>query len=325
MKSNDNNINFKSENQITGKMKLKLDKDFSKLMEASQKTGVPLTFMGDRIIDFKINGRSKYDFIKPDKIVISPSAINFDLKWGDKYYKEIPFDRQVITENVIIFKTTFYANFPVVLKMRFKFDEENNKFNANFSLNPKSNKIKDILNYEMIKKECDGNNFEIKLSEDDKYLFKGNFSNNQVNENYLKFYKKVDKINDYLNLNICLKEDYVVINKDAEIANAICEFIKYKKIKLETFKISLEIFINQLEKILMNNQQFLLKQDNYVVTLLDNEVNLGSYQIYIDEYEILNKDELIDILNSNKYNENPINISIILKSTKDDLYLDFSK
>lgn len=57
-------------NEIVGNIKLRLDKDLKKLLKTSEKTGVPLRFSGDSILDFKVEGDSRYESnIKPDLAV----------------------------------------------------------------------------------------------------------------------------------------------------------------------------------------------------------------------------------------------------------------
>ena len=84
--------------EIEAKMKLKLDKNINELLAASEKTGIPLTFRGDRIIDFKVINNDKNEHFIPDQIVFSPPAILLNFKLGTVYYKEIPFDRKIISD-----------------------------------------------------------------------------------------------------------------------------------------------------------------------------------------------------------------------------------
>lgn len=42
------------DNEIVGNIKLRLDKDLKKLLKTSEKTGVPLRFSGDSILDLKL-------------------------------------------------------------------------------------------------------------------------------------------------------------------------------------------------------------------------------------------------------------------------------
>ena len=71
MQNNERSIFMDNENnEIVGNIKLRLDNDLKKLLKTSEKTGVPLRFSGDSILDFKVEGDSRYESnIKPDLAV----------------------------------------------------------------------------------------------------------------------------------------------------------------------------------------------------------------------------------------------------------------
>jgi len=316
----------KNENKITGKIKLKLDKDFNKLMNMSEKTGIPLTFRGDRIIDFKINGVPGFNNIKPDQIKIGLPAVYFDLKFGETEFKEVPFDKLKITEDTIVFKSLFYSELDINLKLKFKFDKSNKNVTLNITLSPKSNKIKDILHYEYKKREFSNETFQLIPYGDTNHIIEGELPLGDFNNEEIEFYKNVCYINDELNLDLMVDEDYIICNDDFESVNMICSFIKDKKIKLDNISISMKTKINILEEfITQDKRQVLLEQEQYLIKLLGNEINLGHCKVKINEYEILNINELNEIYNNHKEDNGLIEFTAILKEYgSNDLYLDFT-
>ena len=289
-------VDNSNKNEITGKIKLIVDKDFDKLMNMSKKTGIPLTFRGDRIIDFKINGVPEYNNIKPDQIKIGPPAVYFDLKFGKTEFKEVPFDKLKITEDTIVFKSLFYSKLDINLKLKFKFDKTNKSITLNITLSPKSNKIKDILHYEYTKREFSNETFQLTPSGETNHIIEGKLPLGDFKKEIIEFYKKVCYINEKLNLDLIVDEDYIICNDDFESVNMICSFIKNKKIKLNNISISMKSRIKILKKIITQEKRpVLLEENQYTIKLLGNDVNLGHCKVKINEYKILNIDELNEI------------------------------
>ena len=319
-------VNSSNNEKITGKFKLKLDADFDKLMSMAEKTGVPLTFRGDRIIDFKINGIHEHDYnIVPDQIKIGPPAFYFDLKVNELEFKNVPFDKSEVNDNIIIFKSLFFSELDINLKIKFKLNKENVILNVNIS--PKSNKIKDILSYEIRKREFSDSVFQLMSSGNNNLKIEGKLPKSVFDDHELEFYKRADYINKKLNLDLVLDEDYVITNNDFKCVNMICSYIKTKKVKLDEISLSIKTYASILKEFIDNDQrQVSIRQDKYVVELFDNKINLGPCKVNIDKYEILNFDELNEFYKRNKNNPNLIEFSAILKEFgSDELYLDFTE
>ncbi len=315
------------DNEIVGNIKLRLDKDLKKLLKTSEKTGVPLRFSGDSILDFKVEGDSHYESnIKPDFIEIGPPAFNFDLKFGGNEFKDVPFDRIKTSDYTYIFKTMPYSTLDVDFDIKLRLDNLDIDPSLTLTIHRKSNKIKDILNYEIRKRELANGTFQLIPFGVDKFKLEGELPTMSFDDDILDFYKKVNHINEELKLNIVLNDDYCISNDDFISANIICDFIKNKKIKLNTLPLSMKTNIFGLNQLLTErNEKFTLKQNEYHVNLIGNEINLGSYKIEIKHYEIVNFDELNEIYINNMENEDLINITVILKEKdSDELYMDFN-
>ena len=323
----DDENQFNKNNEIVGNIKLRLDKDLKKLLKTSEKTGVPLRFSGDSIIDFKVEGDSRYESnIKPDFIEIGPPAFNFDLKFGGNEFKDVPFDKIKTSNHTYIFKTMPYSTLDVDLDIKLRLDNLDIGPSLTLTIHRKSNKIKDILNYEIRKRELSNGTFQLIPFGVNKFKLEGELPTVFFDDNVLDFYKKVNHINEELKLNMVLDDDYLINNDDFISANIICDFIKNKKIKLDTLPLSMKTSIFGLKKLLIErNKQFTLKENEYQVNLIGNEINLGSYKIEIKHYEIVNFDELNEIYVNNLNNDDLINITVILKEKdSDELYMDFN-
>ena len=314
--------NFDNDEVIKGHLTLKSDKDIIELLKISNLSGVPLVFKGDRIVDFKIDGISGLNNFKPDKISIGPAAFHFDLKFGKLDFNKVPFDKKMISEDIIIFEPSIYANIDFNVKLKI-IRSDNYRFNINIS--PKSNKISDILNYEVLKKNAFNNDFELKISDENIRLYKGKLPIGGIDEDELKFFTQVNKINEELHLNILIDEDYVIRNKDFEIADSLCEFIKNKKIEIENINISISSKASDLSKFLNEGKEVLVEEKNYKVKLLNNEINLGACKVFIKEHKLINFNEIKKLYDENKDNEDIISTEIMLKDLNSEkLYIDFN-
>lgn len=219
-----------------------------------------------------------------------------------------------------------YSTLDVDFDIKLRLDNLDIDPSLTLTIHRKSNKIKDILNYEIRKRELANGTFQLIPFGVDKFKLEGELPTMSFDDDILDFYKKVNHINEELKLNIVLNDDYCISNDDFISANIICDFIKNKKIKLNTLPLSMKTNIFGLNQLLTErNEKFTLKQNEYHVNLIGNEINLGSYKIEIKHYEIVNFDELNEIYINNMENEDLINITVILKEKdSDELYMDFN-
>lgn len=312
-------------NEITGTIKLKIDKDLRKLLKASEKTGAPLIFGRDNIIDVKIEGDPNYNpSTKPDLIEIGPPGFYFDLKLCMKEFNNVPFDLTNKGE-IYTFNSMPYSKLGVDLEIKFKLDDLSQEIDSSITIKRKSNKIKDVLNYETVKR--DFSDCKIQFIPFGKYEHKleGKLPKIIVDDTLFDFYKQVNYINEKLNLDIVLNEEYVLLNGDIINANIISEIIKTKKFKLSKIPVSFKTTMFGLNYLLkQENKQFTLKQDEYTLKLLGNEIKLGPYTIELEHYEILNYEELKEIYENNKNNPESMEITAILKEKDcDEFYMNF--
>ena len=315
----------KKQNEISGTIKLRIDKDLRKLLKASEKTGTTLIFGKDNILDVKIEGDPNYNpSTKPDLIEIGPPGFYFDIKLGSKEFNNIPFDLTNDNE-IYVFKSMSYSKLGVDLEIKFKLDDTNEDIDSSITIKRKSNKIKDVLNYEIRKRDfsdCIAQFIPFGINE---HKLEGKLPKIIFDDTLFEFYKQVNYINEKLNLDIVLDEEYELINGDIINANIISEIIKTKKFKLNEIPVSLKTTKSGLNYLLkQENKRFALKQEEYTLKLLGDEIDLGPYKIEMEHYEILNYEELKEIYENNKDNPKSIEVTAILKEKDcDAFYMDF--
>lgn len=315
----------KKQNKITGTIKLRIDKDLRKLLKASEKTGVPLIFGRDNIIDVKIEGDPTYNpSTKPDLIEIGPPGFYFDLILDAKEFKNIPFDRTKDDE-IYTFNSMPYSKLGVDLEIKFKLDDPSQEIDSSITIKRKSNKIKDVLNYEIRKRDFSDCIVQFIPFGINKHKLEGELPKIIVDDTLFKFYKQLNYINEKLNLDIVLDDEYELLNGDIINANIISEIIKTKKFKLSKIPVSLKTTASGLNYLLrQKNKQFTLKQEEYTLKLLGDEIKLGPYKIEMEHYEILNYKELKEIYEQNKDNPELIEVTAILKEKDcDKFYMNF--
>lgn len=318
-------MNDKKLNEITGTIKLRTDKDLRKLLKASEKTGVPLIFGRDNIIDVKIEGDPNYNpSTKPDLIEIGPPGFYFNLKLGMKEFNNVPFDLTNDGE-IYTFTSMPYSKLGIDLEIKFELNDLNQYIDSSITIKRKSNKIKDVLNYEIRKRDfsdCIAQFIPFGVNE---HKLEGKLPKIKFDDTLFEFYKQLNYINEKLNLDIVLDEEYVLLNGDIINARIISDIIKTKKFKLNEIPVSLKTRMSGLNHLLkQENKQFTLKQEEYSLMLLGDEIKLGPYKIEMEHYEIINYEELKEIYENNKNNPKSIEVTAILKEKDcDEFYMDF--
>ena len=218
-----------------------------------------------------------------------------------------------------------YSKLGVDLEIKFDLNDMNQDIDSSITIKRKSNKIKDVLNYEIRKRDfsdCIAQFIPFGIK---KYKIEGKLPKTIVDDTLFEFYKQVNYINEKLNLDIVLDDEYVLLNGDIINASIISEIIKTKKYKLNKIPVTLKTSMLGLNYLLkQENEQFILKQDEYKLNLLGDEINLGPYNIELEHYEILNYEELKEVYEQNKDNPESIELTAILKEKDcDEFYMNF--
>ena len=301
-------------------IKLNLHEGFENQIDLNPTVGNPIKILGDRIEYIEIGEGENYEKHAPDMIILSKHH-QLDLKIDNTPY-DLEFKKEILSKNCILFTSKPSKNLDLILKLKLKFDFENNNHKISLSPIPKSNKIKDILSQIKFKKECSEKDFEILF--ENKTIFKDKFPKIIIEEEYIEFLEKVDKIDKKLNLNIIYDEDYKLTNKDFENAETLCHYIETKTIDAKDIKVKFKISVLQLKKILNQENKYVeLKNPNYNLNLLNKNIELGSFKVKINSLKIINKDELIKIVETDNEKET-INVEIIMTDEKSEVLLDFN-
>lgn len=311
--------NKKKTDEITFQISLKTDKDFMRMLKTSKITQIPLKFFEDNIEKICINDEE----ISPYMIQIGPPAsMEFiDFKIGEKIYKNIPFNSKLNLNDEMIFESIPSSDLRMNILFKIKL-LDNNKINVSLSLYEKSDNIKDLLNFELIKKEWFGKSFEIYMFE--KPLLNGVFDIFDINEDLISIYKKLNYINEKLNLNLKHEKDYIISSDELKNIDYLCDYIKNKKIPIDNFSVTCEVPATTLNYMLTNKKNIECSGKNSI-RLLNETIDLGTFHIKIKEPIYLNLDELDEIYETNKNNTNPIKIPLkITSDNPEELFLNFN-
>ena len=309
-----------SDTGIPFSIKLNLHKGFEDNLDLTPTPGNPIKIVGDRIEYIEIGKGKDYKKYTPHMITIS-TPFGLKLKIDNKEY-DLEFKKEIISENCILFTSKPSESLNLILKLKFKFDFKTKNHKFSLSLIPKTDNIKDLLYQIKFKKECSEK--DIELSYDNEPIFHDKFPKISVDEEYINFLEKVNKINDHFNLNIYYDEDYKITDNDLESAMMLCDYIKNKNIPAEDVRTKLKITINQLNDILQHEQKDIkIMNPHYKVTLLNKNIDLGSFKVKINSLKILNKEELEKIINSHNPEET-VTVEIIMTEEESNIILDFN-
>lgn len=306
------NITINGPDETTFKVSLNTDEDLLKLMEASRVSGKELHFQGKQIENPQFNNRKLKG---STEIIIGNPPTYFNIKVGDEYYLDVPFNRKKLPKNKILFTTTS-AKIGVKLQLIMDFIDEDLEVKINFTISSISDNINDLLKLEKIKKEWYGKSFEMKIKDIDEPIAKGKFDFLEYTDWLIEFYEKVNYINKEFNLGLKLSETDRITREDWNSAEYICKFLKYKKIPFKTFTINLKIKPSELIKIITRNENTIHVTDTFKTKLLSKDITLGKFKIDVSEVIFLNFKEILEIYNKNKNEQKDIDIPIIIRSIK---------
>lgn len=291
---------------ISFSLKLKSDTDdILNILDSAFKSGNPAKFVGDRIIEFNVTENGETKKYSPDAIMFSPSNILFDLKLGSCWYNDVEFKRQVIDDNNIKF-TSVSDKLDVNISFTIS-DEDNQKLNL--KIWSKSQEIKDMFYFYLFSHQHASGDFKIYF--DNKLFFEETFPENDITDDFIEKYRKLNRINDKLNLNLVHPEDYIITENDFNNVDMIESRITNNSVT--TFSISKPInSVSELEEILDDEgKQILIKLNSYV-ELLGQEIDLGVGVANINSLLIENKEEILNLIESYDSNQE-VKVSLKVK------------
>lgn len=276
------------------------DEDVSKVIASAFKSGNPAKFLGDRVLEVTVTENGVTESYSPDALIFSPSNISFDLKLGQCWYNDIEFKRQELTDKKFKF-TSVSDKIDVIIEMILEFDE-NNKFSKfNLKISSKSHKIKDMLYFYLFTNQHSLG--DIKIYCDNLVIFEDKFPKNEITEKFIEKYRRLDRINDKLNLNLTHNEGYMINDEDFEFVEMINSKIETNCVETSILSKPVVCSISELKEFLSNeNNNFSFKL-NCCVTLLGKNIDLGRGNVDIDSLCIINKDELLTLIEAHDDND----------------------
>lgn len=297
-------------------IKLQTDEKFEDMLSASLKSGNPLKLVGDRIIELKVEENGEVETSTPDAIIFHPPKHYFDLKLGDSWYNNIEFKHQEISEGHFKFTSTSEK---IDIIIEFEFDFPNDKIS--FAPIYKSNEIQDIFHWYLFKYQCSGS--DLILYYKDEPIFENKMPSNELTIDFIEYYRKLNKINNELKLNLIHNEGYNMNDSDFKSIDILYSLIKNNYLVKTQINLPFNGLVEDLEKILENELKTFSTKMKYYVTLLSHEIDLGFGEFNINSLVIENKKELLETV---KLKDDKETIEVVLKireKSSDEIIINF--
>lgn len=277
---------------ISFSLKLKSDTDdILNILDSAFKSGNPAKFVGDRIIEFNVTENGETKKYSPDAIMFSPSNILFDLKLGSCWYNDVEFKRQVIDDNNIKF-TSISDKIDVNISFSISNEDEQK---LNLKIWAKSQGIKDMFYFYLFANQHSSGDFKIYY--DNKLFFEETFPENEITDEFIEKYRKLNRINDKLNLNLVHPEDYLITEDDFTNAKIIESRIINNNVTVPSILKPVNS-LNEINSILDDEgKQVSIKLNSYV-NVLGQEIDLGVGEANINSLLIENKEEALNLIES---------------------------
>lgn len=300
--NNDDGVN----RPISLSLKLKSDTDdFLNILDSAFKSGNPAKFVGDRIVEFNVTENGETKKYSPDVIMFSPSNILFDLKFGSCWYNDIEFKHQVIDDNKIKFTS---VSDKIDVNISFTISDENGQ-KLNLTILSKSQEIKDMFYFYLFVHQHSSRDFKIYY--DNKLFIEETFPENEITDDFIEKYRKLNRINDKLNLNLIHPKDYLITENDFANVDMIESRITNNSLTTPNILKSLNS-VSELEKILDGEGKQVLMKLNSHVKLLGQEIDLGVGEANINSLLIENKNDILNLIESYDSNQD-LKLSLKIK------------
>lgn len=298
------------------------DEDISKVIASSFKSGNPAKFLGDRVTEVIVTENGETESYSPDVLIFSPSNISFDLKFGHCWYNDIEFKRQELTDNKFKF-TSVSDKIDVIIELILELDEKNYSKKVNLKVSSKSNKIKDMLYFYLFTNQHSSG--DIKIYVDNFLLFEDKFPENVITDEFIVKYRKLNRVNDKLNLNLMHNEGYIINDDDFEVTAMIESRIKNKYVNASNLKRPVKCLISDLKEFLTEETMSISFKLNCLVSLLGKDIDLGEGTVDISSLCIDNKDELLKLIEEHDDNDEVDLIIIISDNDYEEITIKFDE
>ena len=173
----------------------------------------------------------------------------------------------------------------------------------------------------MFKYQCSGRDLIIYYK--DEIIFENKIPENELTTEFIDYYRKLNKINNELKLNLTHDEEYNINETDFKSIDILYSLIKNNYLIQTQINIPFNGSVENLQKILKNESKMFSTKMKYHVTLLGHEIDLGFGELNIKSVIIKNKEELLEII---KLKDKSEEIEVILKiqeKSSDEIIINF--
>ena len=146
---------------------------------------------------------------------------------------------------------------------------------------------------------------------------------NELTIDFIEYYRKLNKINNELKLNLIHNEGYNMNDSDFKSIDILYSLIKNNYLVKTQINLPFNGLVEDLEKILENELKMFSTKMKYYVTLLSHEIDLGFGEFNINSLVIENKKELLETV---KLKDDKETIEVVLKireKSSDEIIINF--
>ena len=275
--------------------------------------------MKTRVITFDLTINEKFGYVTRLKNQ-NPPTETFNMKIGEESCDSMDFLKNKISNKKILF-TKYDDKLSVLLKFEISF-RDTQKTKIITLISPKSEKIKDILNWLKFVKNYNDENFEIKYR--DEVLGFGKIPKFEIDQQLIDMYSLIDEVNERDNLHMIHEHDYEISGEDFRFIDYIKSLEKNEYIKNSTVDATLNIKVSDLKELLsQEGTKFNITFNQTPIKLFNNNIDLGKHTVSIEKGNILNKKEIEETL-SNYEMDDVITVTLVIEDLEnEEIILDF--
>lgn len=250
-----------------------------------------------------------------------PPIEKFNLKINGKRLDSIEFLKNKISSKQSLF-ISYGESLDILLRINISIRESENT-KISIYICPKSEKVKDILNWLNFVSQNSEKDLELKY--DNETIGRGNIPKIKIDPMILELYADIDKFNDQYNLEMTHEYDYELQGDDFRFVEYINSIEETHELKRYTVDVNLKIKISEL-KDLLNDGNFKLnvEYNQTPIKLLNNNIDLGKHTLSVEKAEIRNKPELEELVKSHDLDETVTALLFIKEYDNKEITLDFS-
>lgn len=275
--------------------------------------------MKTRVITFDLTINEKFSYVTRLKNQNPPNE-TFNMTIGEKSCPSMDFLKNKISNKKTLF-TKYDDELSVLLKFEILF-RDTGKTKIITSISPKSERIRDILNWLKFVKNYNDENFELKY-EDELFGF-GKIPKFEIDQQIIDMYSLINEVNERDNLHMIHEHDYEISGKDFRFIDYIKSLEENEYVKNPTVDATLNIKVSDLKELLsQEGTKFNITFNQTPIKLLNNNIDLGKHTVSIEKGNILNKEEIEETL-PNYELDGVITVTLVIEDLEnEEIILDF--